>query len=191
MMKGLGAVLPLLWAGFDAHSPYIPAESIRRSVQEYHMPASEPLRNPLHNTATDTHVHTQRRVLSQAGHYNQDGVGRGLGTTNVSSFRPLRIVAYFDTTNIHASADHAKFLREDLVPAALTYWGGILSVVPVVGNLKLDRHCPYVFSPSGVCNEVEPTSICGNGADDPVSILHTLISCAHKLQSAHNPTSAC
>lgn len=110
---------------------------------------------------------------------------------------PIRIVPFIDESRVSLDAEHLRFLRADLLPAALRYLAKTLAVVPAAAPLAATRACQTIFQSSRKCNTFKVDQRCGNNLDpnDPI------IPAAHfkpqtawdtcSTPTASNPTSTC
>ena len=87
---------------------------------------------------------------------------RALNGADPSLYSNMRIVPYFDDTQITLDARHESFLKNDLIPAAIRFFGKALKVVPVVGNLHAERTC--LSSYPSACARAATTAYCGDVA---------------------------
>jgi hypothetical protein len=88
--------------------------------------------------------------------------GRRRLSTPAPAMQPLRIVPYFVDSMITCSPEQRRFLKNELLPAAIDYWKSALSVVPVVGNIQVERFCPFKWQNATTdCAAVQETVICG------------------------------
>jgi leishmanolysin-like peptidase len=93
--------------------------------------------------------------------------GRRLGTDR-SSFRNLRVVAYYDESLMQELDTPASASLRQLVADAAGYWRDALSVDPVSDGLMLERFCSSVWS-DGTCAGYQTQQRCGGtSASDPV-----------------------
>jgi leishmanolysin-like peptidase len=150
------------------------------------------------------HEHTQQRTGGErdSGYFFNRRVpyldeaenrphGRHLQTT--TTWANLRVsVQYVSTAGAGALE---SWLKDTLLPAALTYVQETLQVSPVSGTLKVARFCSSTYVSSGTCKTQGPIPTCGieaNGADHIVegTLLDSLETCTTCYTNG-NPCSGC
>ncbi|ELR15262.1 leishmanolysin, putative [Acanthamoeba castellanii str. Neff] len=85
-------------------------------------------------------------------------------TTTDDGYRPIRIRA--DYSNIDIDTDLEGYISKVLMPAALKWISSALAVVPVQGNLTLQRQCIRFYTSPFRCIEYAPPT-CGSLATIP------------------------
>lgn len=107
-----------------------------------------------------TWVSTTQSYDSSSTHFKRQSAN----TTTDDGYRPIRIRA--DYSNIDIDTDLEGYISKVLMPAALKWISSALAVVPVQGNLTLQRQCIRFYTSPFRCIEYAPPT-CGSLATIP------------------------
>ena len=94
-----------------------------------------------------------------------DGHSRRLQLSS-PNWKPIRIKPVYinvSTTSTGMTANKVTFLKEKLIPEAISAWSNMLSVQPISGKLYAGRDCEKVYTASGKCKEFKSTTTCSDG----------------------------
>lgn len=128
--------------------------------------------HPVHGSGGCAHEQTQQHeggernigyFFNRQVRYADEGMQHGRSLQTTATWADLRIhIQYVSTTGAGALE---TWLKETLIPAAVTYIKGALQVVPVSGTLKAARTCSSRFATANKCATEGALPTCGIEAD--------------------------
>ena len=103
------------------------------------------------------------QVLPTEFHHERDLVGIATSATASLRISPVFISSAMNTL----SSAQSTFLRNILMPSAISAWNSVLKTVPVSGNLFAHRTCTSVWNTNTFqCAQFSTVTYCAKGFDE-------------------------